>query len=275
MAKKEVTQETAAPDTPKKKRVLMIISDSGSIGKSTLACAMKQFFDRHSKVTGTPLVATFNLDPGNTKLSDFFALTDEQGQPLPREQQNAVSAVGYIDINSDPEAILSITDLPVPNFLLDFPARSTNIQEGLLGSAAKFVRTFRKDRLTYVTPIKDYKSLESLERLIDMVESAPVKGEIDFVIPFQMSVLETGLEARFNASPKIKTLLAKYPVEIIKIETLFKRDFPEQLWRKNWFELYYGDELDGFNEASMEALLEEYDQKLVPLLEIPSQFELK
>lgn len=256
-----------------KKLITNILSDGGSVGKTTLAIGIKEMFNDQQKKTGIVNSAFFNLDDTNNKFMDLYAQIDETGQPLPREEQDPLVSVGFIDLATQSDKVIDTQDLDVDYIILDYPARGARSQVDTFGHAAKFVRSFRKSDLRYMIPLATYKDIQTIERIYDMVDSVDSKGYVDFVFVFQHGLIKQSFFEEFESNPKVNALKQKYPFTEVHIKTLFKDKFSNNLLKQKWFDSYYGEKLDRVSEMTMELLLKEYVTQIAPLYDLPDQFK--
>lgn len=146
------------------KKVIIIASDAGNIGKTLIASAILETLRRHVNVDA------YVCDSHFQGLYKRYGEKDKKtGNLIDLGRQNATNGVAFLDI-SDPSQKQTFGDKlegETEYMLFDLPANATNALATCMGRPEDFLEfmDFADSKPIFVCPIKDEKSVTSFRSL--------------------------------------------------------------------------------------------------------------
>lgn len=148
------------------KKVILVTSDAGNIGKTFIASLILETLRLHTRVDA------YVCDSKFQGLYERYGKKDKKGMTLPFDQQEPSEGVGFLDISnpSEKEKFASCLGTESEFMLFDLPANSTLALSTTMGTPQDFLDFMEFDdaKPIFVCPIKDEKSVTSYENLKQM-----------------------------------------------------------------------------------------------------------
>lgn len=146
-----------------RKKAIIVLSDSGNIGKTFVASLVLEALRMTTKVDG------YTGDSKHQGFYERYGQRSKSGILLPIEEQNPQQGIGFWDIRdpSKKDSIGAYLNTASSHIVLDMPADSTTAVATCMGSPEELVALFEFDDsdLYFVPVIGDEKSLRSAHTL--------------------------------------------------------------------------------------------------------------
>lgn len=167
-----------------KKKTIIVLSDSGNIGKTFVSSLIYEALRLTTKVDG------YTGDSKHQGFYERYGQRSKNGILIPIAQQNPQQGIGFWDIRdpSKKDSIGAYLNTTASHIVLDMPADSTTAVATCMGSPEELVALFEFDDsdLYFVPVIADEKSLRSAHTL-----QANFGGSAKYVVAINEGLMES------------------------------------------------------------------------------------